>query len=339
MSDIAVRRAATSQQQLIGNVIAGLFALLGIGIIAVLILSIVNNPAIAQAESTNRLILDFLDGYGILIPVLVIGLGFTFIDFARKLYARDIVASGWAQLSVFWMMVFSIILILIHLFQVLTNNIGANPENLQSLNMNLVVGLAVLAAIAGVAWWWLTMHRDAVFKTGQETIASRESLVAWNLLLPTVVILILIAARPLERTFIGSLTDRTFAGAADQEVHFIGVQNYTNLLGFRVDKVDCVRNEANECTTQTISNEIENVDAVPVNLDSIAALEPAGLDVGLDFFQPATLNNLLASNESFATALAAAAKAALEEETGTPFDDVQVVQVVEGNLVEVTSEA
>jgi ABC-type sugar transport system permease subunit len=47
---------------------------------------------------------------------------------------------------------------------------------------------------------------------------------AWNLLIPTLAIFVLVAARPLEQTLIRSLTDKRFAG---QEVPaFVGLDNY-----------------------------------------------------------------------------------------------------------------
>lgn len=336
MSENKVKRDVTEQEKMIANGIAGLFGILGIGILIAFIYSVLNNTNVTEAETQNRMILEFLDGYGLLIPLIVFGLCLTFLNFARRLFARDIITSGWAQLTLFWTMVFSIIIIFIHIFQVLTNNISAQAGDRLSLNFGLIGGLVVLGAVTGAAWWWLTKNREHVYTTGEETIASRESLVAWNLLIPTVAVMLLVAARPLERTFIGSLTDRTFAGAADQEVNFIGVANYTRLLGFRLDNVDCVRTDAGECETRVVENEIEDPDSISVDLDSIAALEPTTLDVGLDFFTSETLNNLLAENESFATSLATVAKATIEEETGSEVGDVEVLSIVETNIVEVS---
>jgi trehalose/maltose transport system permease protein len=338
MSEDKAKRGATDQQLTIGNLIAGLFAILGIGVIVIFVYSVLNNPKISGAETSNRLILEFLDGYGLIIPLLVFGLGLVFVNFARLLYARDILASGWAQLTAFWLMVASVIIIFVHLFQVLTANVGAAADDRINVNFGLIGSLIVLGAVTGFMARWIAQNREVVFTHGEETIASRESLTAWNLLIPTVVVMLLVAARPLERTFIGSLTDRTFAGAADEEVNFIGLQNYSRLLGFRVDSIDCVRDEANECTTRTVNNEAEEVVSVAVDLDGLATLEPATLDVGLDFFLPETLNRLLAENESFKTVLEAAAKAAIEEESGATVGAVEVVRVVEGNLVEVTAD-
>ena len=331
----SVKRVATEQERLIGNVIAGLFALLGIGVMIAFVLNVLNNPDISEAETTNHLILNFLDGYGLIIPIIVFVLGAVFVNFSRRLFARDIITSGWAQLTLFWTMVFSIVIIFVHVFQVLTTNLTADADDRLALNFTLIVGLIVLGALTGVAWWWLTQNREVVYTSGEETISSRESLTAWNLLIPTVVVMLLVAARPLERTFIGSLTDRTFAGAADEQVNFVGLNNYTRLLGFRLDNVQCVRDEADECLTQVVENEFEEEESISVDLDSIEALEPATLDVGIDFFNTDTVNRLLEENESFATALATTAKLVIEEESGSEVGEVEVVSVVEGNIVEV----
>jgi|GEM_PF-165981 len=336
MSETTIKSVASEQDRLIGNIIAALFAILGIGIIGVFIYSVLNNPDISEADTFNTTILNFLDSYGLIIPFLVFGLGIGFVYYSVKLFQRDIITSGWAQLTMFWTMVFSIIIIFVHIFQIVTTNISVAAEDRLPLNFTLIIGLVVLGAVTGAVWWWLTKNRDLVYDNGEETIASRESLVAWNLLIPTVVILILVAARPLERTFIGSLTDRTFAGSQDEVVQFVGVQNYTRLLSFRLDQVDCVRDEADECTTRIVQNEVETDESVEIDLDSIEALEPATLDVGLDFFQVDTLNRLLEENESFATALTAAVESTLAEESEGEVGAVEIVSMLEGGVVEVT---
>lgn len=327
----------TSQQQTIGSVIAGLFAVVGIGVIAVFIFTVLNDTDVTQASSRNQTILTFLDSYGLITPLLALGIGLAFMNFSRQLFARDIVTSGWAQLAMLWTMVFALVVLVVHIFQVATTNIGATvTANRVDFNVPLAVGLVITAAVAGGVWWWLTQNRKVVFNEGEETISTRESLVAWNLLIPTVAVMLLVAARPLERTFIGSLTDRTFAGSAEDEVNFIGLQNYYQLLAFRIDATDCVRDEGGECTTQIIENEFDEVVTLPVDLDSIAALEPAVLDVGIDFFNAETVTRLLEENQSFADGLALAAQAAIEEETGESVGEVTVDGVVEGNVLAVT---
>lgn len=326
---------ANEQQHLIGTLIAGLFGLLGIGTIIAFGMTVFNDPVIRAAINDNYLTLAFLDTYGLILPILALSLGITFIYFAWQLFQRDLITSGWASLTLFWGMVFSIIVIFIMVFNVVFTNLGLEPDKQIGLDYGIIAALVVLGAVLGAAWWWMQGNRIAVYTRGEETIASRESLTAWNLLIPTVAILILVAARPLEQTFIASLTNRTFAGGEDQVAQFVGLQNYMDLLGFRLDTVDCIRDETATCTTQTINAEYEEAEALTVDLDSIPALEPATLDVSLEFFNTETLNRLLSEQASFAAALRMAAEAMLTE-AGTAFDTVEVVSIGDSNTVTVT---
>ncbi|MCB9451184.1 MAG: sugar ABC transporter permease [Anaerolineaceae bacterium] len=89
---------------------------------------------------------------------------------------------------------------------------------------------------------------EQIFR-GQEDYMARETRVAWNMLIPTLAVFIVVAARPLEQTFIRSLTDKRFAG---QEVpQFVGLENYQSLLGIRLDTVACRWDEATSaCVTR-----------------------------------------------------------------------------------------
>ncbi|MCB9436518.1 MAG: sugar ABC transporter permease [Anaerolineales bacterium] len=86
---------------------------------------------------------------------------------------------------------------------------------------------------------------DTLF-IGEEPLTSANSRVAWNLLIPTVALLMVVAVRPLEETFITSVTNKRFA-TGEQEVEFIGLDNYKQLLTFRFDIVECRKDDNNEC--------------------------------------------------------------------------------------------
>ncbi|MFP4661516.1 MAG: carbohydrate ABC transporter permease [Halanaerobiales bacterium] len=66
-------------------------------------------------------------------------------------------------------------------------------------------------------------------------LSKNEQRLAYKLLLPTFIILILIAIYPLGQVFYTSFTDRKFASA--QEAHFIGFDNYISLLGLKIRKL------------------------------------------------------------------------------------------------------
>ena len=98
-------------------------------------------------------------------------------------------------------------------------------------------------------WYWLNKQLEAGVFSGEDSLLGRETRLAWNLLIPTLTIFVLVAARPLEQTFIRSLTDKRFAGSAVPQ--FVGLENYLNLLTFRLDTVDCKKSNADApCDTR-----------------------------------------------------------------------------------------
>ncbi|MBI1299089.1 ABC transporter permease subunit [bacterium] len=119
---------------------------------------------------------------------------------------------------------------------------NAPPE--QSEVLLLAGGLAGVL-IFGLGFRWLNPRVDTLFE-GKEQLGSRETRLAWTLLIPTLAVFLLVAARPLEQTFIRSLTDKRFAG---REVpSFVGLQNYQDLLGIRFDVVACrIDEETGNC--------------------------------------------------------------------------------------------
>lgn len=236
------------QNTRIPQLIVGLFAILGIGILAVLVISVLNADDITRAREagdTGQLILEFLYAFGIISPLLMLGAGFAFLNLSRKLLARDLISSGWATQVLFWLMVFSIFGVGIIIYNWIA---GSDPDSTLDTSFYPLLFIIVIAVgvASGLGWRWLSQNRSQYYE-GQETLTARESLLAWNLLLPTVIILILIAARPLERTFIASLTDQVFAAGEEDVTQFVGFQNYARLLSFRFDMIGCERDEADAC--------------------------------------------------------------------------------------------
>lgn len=72
-------------------------------------------------------------------------------------------------------------------------------------------------------------------KQGTSDLARQEARLAYILLIPTFVILILIAFYPLGSVFYFSVTDRVFASA--QEPNFVGLDNYKKLLSFTIKEL------------------------------------------------------------------------------------------------------
>ena len=238
----------TPSDQSIPQLIAALFGALGIATLLLLVVGVSGDANIIRARETgetSRLVLEFLYTFGIISPLLMLGAGVVFIRTARKLWARDLVTAKWSTQALFWMMIF----LLVGMFILLLNWFAAtDPDAAQDVSAYpyLFVIALLLFGIFAFCWSWLRQNQEAQYQ-GQETLLSRQSLLAWNLLLPTVIVLILIAARPLERTFIASLTNQVFAAAEEDVVEFVGFQNYAQLLGFRFDIIGCERYDDGTC--------------------------------------------------------------------------------------------
>lgn len=78
------------------------------------------------------------------------------------------------------------------------------------------------------------MSATSIFKrrVAMSDLAKQEERLAYRLLVPTFVVLFVIAIYPLGSVFYNSLTDRVFASA--QESNFVGLDNYTRLLGITI---------------------------------------------------------------------------------------------------------
>lgn len=73
-------------------------------------------------------------------------------------------------------------------------------------------------------------------------LAKQEERMAWWLLLPTFLVILIIALYPLGTVFVNSFTNRTFASA--QPTEFVGLDNYRQLLGITIRQVPPVIDEA-----------------------------------------------------------------------------------------------
>lgn len=244
----ATDQAQASTDQSIPQLIAALFGALGIGTLVLLVVGINGDANIVRARETgefSKIVLEFLYTFGIISPLLLLGAGFAFLSMARKLHARDLLTAKWSTQALFWMMIF----LLFGMFMLILNWFAAtDPEAAQDVYAYpyLFVIALLLFGIFAFSWSWLRQNVETQYQ-GQETLLSRQSLLAWNLLLPTVAVLILVAARPLERTFIASLTNQVFAAAEEDVTEFVGFQNYTQLLGFRLDIIGCERYDDGGC--------------------------------------------------------------------------------------------
>lgn len=99
-------------------------------------------------------------------------------------------------------------------------------------------------------------------KQGVSELAKGEERLAYLLLLPTLVVLFLIAFYPLGSVFYTSLTNREFASA--QETQFIALENYANLLSLKVIELEPERDEAGQIIRDPETGEIDYPPTVTV---------------------------------------------------------------------------
>jgi len=70
-----------------------------------------------------------------------------------------------------------------------------------------------------------------------DLLLRRQQQLSYKLLLPTFIILSLVAIYPLGDVFVTSFTDREFAGGAEKVTKFIGFENFFSLLGFTIKEL------------------------------------------------------------------------------------------------------
>ncbi|MEZ4592122.1 MAG: sugar ABC transporter permease [Chloroflexota bacterium] len=98
--------------------------------------------------------------------------------------------------------------------------------------------------------------------SGGSDLAKRESRLAYYLMTPTFVILLLIAFYPLGTVFYNSVTDRVFASA--QEPQFVGAENFINLLSMTIVEVPPEVDDAGNVVINAETGETEYQPAVRV---------------------------------------------------------------------------
>jgi trehalose/maltose transport system permease protein len=208
----------------------------------VLLVAVTGNTVIQDVLSWSTadgeppsLILAFLSELGLVLPGLLVVAGGSFISLGWRLRSGDILAARWAQLFLMWMAVGGVLLALLNFYQTLrglrSDDLAVFPAVLQPMLLPVVASAVLFAA-----WFWLNQNIRDAFR-GQEPLNAQSTRFAWNLLIPSLVIFVFVAARPLEQTFIRSLTDKRFGSAAVPS--FVGLQNYANLLNIRLDTVTC----------------------------------------------------------------------------------------------------
>lgn len=237
--------------------VGGLLILIGIMAVVGFVISVSQDDGIQLALNWTAseeypeqpsVLLAFLAQFGIVLPLLVAYLSIFFISIGAQVLGGSLRAAHWAQVAYMWLTIGMGITILLTIY----NTIRVANEDGVAVDVGALLGSIVLPFLAmiivGGVWWWLSNHIGMYFE-GEDLLIARETRLAWNLLIPTLAIFILVAARPLEQTFIRSLTDKRFAGRGVPQ--FVGLDNYANLLTVRLDTVGCrLDDDTGDCSVR-----------------------------------------------------------------------------------------
>jgi len=192
-----------------------------------------------------RPLIAYLESFGFVMPLLLVLFGVFLIRLGARLRQYDVVAARWALMALLWLMVG---LVVIAIWAFWTGGKGGLVTN-QPFNFGRAISRAVLPLIAiiplALAYWWLGKIMSDLL-IGEESLTSRNTRFAWTLLVPTLVVLALVAARPLEQTFIKSLTDEQFG--TSKPARFVGLRNYANLLSLKFATIECKKDDTGDCS-------------------------------------------------------------------------------------------
>ena len=269
-----------------------------IGALAIIffILTVANDEAIQLAlnwtpseedPQAPSFLLIYLERFGIIVSALFAFLGAAFMAIGLRLRGGNIRVAYWARIAILWLGMGLVAYIALTVFN-FVNSAAMDRETVDLGSMSAAIAPALIAALITFGLWhWLNRNIDRLF-SGDDSLLGRETRLAWNMLIPTLTIFVLVAARPLEQTFIRSLTDKRFAGS--EVPQFVGLENYLNLLTFRVDTVACKKSVTDgPCDTrangsirwESIDRELlragyRTIVNIPVGGDQSAAI--SGLD-------------------------------------------------------------
>ena len=229
------------------RLISLLFVVVGIVAIAGLAWAVASDTGIQSAvswdasktdEAQPSLILAFLVSFGIVVPILVIGLGLFFIGLGIRLRKRSLSAARWAHIALMWLCVGLGFVVLLNGITLAGRLLSSESASISPADLGIVVIPLFFVALAYGVWRWLGHRTDRIY-SGSTRLRDDTTRLAWSLLIPSLAVVILVAARPLEQTFIRSLTDKRFAS---QDVpQFVGLANYQRLFSIRADLVECRR--------------------------------------------------------------------------------------------------
>lgn len=229
------------------ELVASLFVILGMGLVFALGSSVWNNPRLQIGDlEFERVVWRFLQNFGILRPILILAAAGLLLRLGLKLRTGYIGAARWAKSILIWLLII-IGVVCIQAFFVGLDADLTHPGSIGN-GLSAIFPWVLLLLVFGAAYIMIGSSR--AFYTGEESIEEQTTRNAWNLLVPALAIFIVIAISPLEQVFFSSLTDERFASSEISQ--FVGLDNYAQLLGLRIDRLDCETNpDDGTCLTET----------------------------------------------------------------------------------------
>jgi len=220
--------------------------------LSLLIMAVAADPGVTAATTTvpgsprPSLILAILDAFGIIVPLVTVVLALATARIGLLVVRKDAAAIRIARDAATWIAILTAAAAALRILQ----GAGEVAED-HSLWLRLSGGwLAALGAALGSSIIRYVLARFAASpELPPESLPARESRSAWNLLLPAILILVVVAARPLEATVITSFTDKRFASS--QVPEFVGFQHYRELLTLRFDNLTCRLGDDGACLTDS----------------------------------------------------------------------------------------
>jgi trehalose/maltose transport system permease protein len=231
-----------------GTVLLGVaLVALGVGAVAALALLVAVDPGVRSAFDASlgserpSTVMAVLDGFGLVLPALVLALGALAVVLGVGVARRDVGALRSARDAVSWL---ALLLAAVAVARVLQGAPWFADGPAWPALAGGVVGPVLAVTVAALLRTALARAARAP-DLREESLVAREARTAWILLVPALLILLVVAARPLEATVITSLTDKRFA--SDQVPAFVGLDNYRRLLSLRFDELACRTDDAGAC--------------------------------------------------------------------------------------------
>lgn len=220
-----------------------LFMLMGLALVGVLVAWVAMSEVNWRGVDVNAgsIVWQVVDAVGLLRPALILAAAGMLWRLAADLRRGKVAAARWARLIVNWLVVIALGLSVALPLRAYWQEDSTLADVYGALAPTVVLFIALLIMRQFVV-------ANQIHFSGDEDITSKQTRHAWNLLTPTLIVMMLIAISPLERVFITSLTDERFA--SDDAVTFIGMENYAKLWGARIDRVPCETDADGACLVE-----------------------------------------------------------------------------------------